>query len=351
MGHRPAIYQAARHKPWVRHYNKMEVRGIPVGDRPERLSDLFHHLVKPETLSIYFAFSLATGRVHPDSLGISHGIWWDQSNTQRFAAETIYLHRRVLSAFHKCSRIVSVDTNTINWLRTYDTANARKCTYLPNFVDPTIFAPHPRNSDRLVVLYPRRLYTPRGFWLLADILPSLCKEHPQLDFHFVGKGDLAETTRAKELCDQFPGRVRWYHLEPDEMHLAYRDADITVIPTVASEGTSLSCLEAMASGNAVIATNVGGLPDLVMDGYNGLLIEPAADRLRQAISRLVCDPLLRAQVQSRGREVSLSFNQERWTAQWRTVFAEVLGCEVPEPCRAASQRELTEPNRVSRLAG
>ena len=58
------------------------------------------------------------------------------------------------------------------------------------------------------------------------------------------------------------------------MPQVYRYADIVLIPTKAAEGTSLSCLEAMASGRAVIAGCVGGLSDLIVDGYNGLLLRP-----------------------------------------------------------------------------
>ena len=54
---------------------------------------------------------------------------------------------------------------------------------------------------------------------------------------------------------------------PDEMNKAYQNADITLIPSLYSEGTSLSCIEAMACGNAVIATRIGGLSDLIINDF------------------------------------------------------------------------------------
>ena len=105
---------------------------------------------------------------------------------------------------------------------------------------------------------------------------------------------------------------------------AYREADIALCPTVASEGTSLSCLEAMASGNAVIATNVGGLPQLVIDGYNGLLIAPEAGELREAMELLLDDGELRARLQENARQVSLSYSKKVWQKRWRKMLGSVL---------------------------
>ncbi|WKL04237.1 glycosyltransferase family 4 protein [Paenibacillus amylolyticus] len=70
---------------------------------------------------------------------------------------------------------------------------------------------------------------------------------------------------------------------------AYHQADIAVIPTVFSEGTSYACLEAMSCGLPVIASNVGGLNDLIQDGFNGLLVPPGEQELTAALVRLVQD--------------------------------------------------------------
>jgi glycosyltransferase involved in cell wall biosynthesis len=104
----------------------------------------------------------------------------------------------------------------------------------------------------------------------------------------------------------------------------YQQAHITIIPTVHSEGTSLSCLEALASRNAVIATNVGGLPNLILPEYNGLLIDPSAPSLVQALERLIEDPGLRERFGKRGRQVALSFSIKRWRVQWEQIIAAYL---------------------------
>ena len=74
----------------------------------------------------------------------------------------------------------------------------------------------------------------------------------------------------------------------------FRDADIFTLPSL-SESCSMALLEAMASGLPVVASNVGGIPELVADGENGFLVPPAEpEALRAAIDRLAASPGLRS---------------------------------------------------------
>lgn len=330
MGYRPEVYQAARGS-WVRCYGDMRVTGLDTVGDVSRLNEVFHARVPPGRLTIYLAFYLAHPRCHPGSIGISHGIYWDNSGVQSVPDIQRQNLGEVLSALANLSQVVSVDTNTVNWVRSVRIELADRFTYIPNFVDTERFRPadgmperEGQDDRRTIVLYPRRLYGPRGFWLVADILPELLEEHPELEFHFVGKADPPEAAAAEELARRHPDRVRWYDLPPDRMHEAYQKAQVTIIPTLSSEGTSLSCLEAMACENAVIATNVGGLPNLILHDFNGLMVEPQASAIKQALSLLLRDAELRQRLAQRGREVAATFNIERWRQQWKQVLARHL---------------------------
>ncbi len=73
----------------------------------------------------------------------------------------------------------------------------------------------------------------------------------------------------------------------------FRGADIFVYPSY-SEGMPMAVIEAMASGLPIVASTAGGLPDLVQDGVNGLLVEPGQpDQLAAALHSLAGDPTLR----------------------------------------------------------
>ena len=81
--------------------------------------------------------------------------------------------------------------------------------------------------------------------------------------------------------------------------------DVFVLPS-ANEGTPVTAIEALASGCPVVATRVGGVPDVVHDGEDGILIDPGSpEQLADALVRLAGDPELRARMGAAGRERTL----------------------------------------------
>ncbi|MBL8178548.1 MAG: polysaccharide pyruvyl transferase family protein [Bryobacterales bacterium] len=316
-------YQSAR-GAWTRDYNGIEVCGLDTQGLDSRLNEVFHTQAPPAALTLYHAYYLAAPLANPHSIGISHGINWDSAPVQAAGFANLMEHYRVSIA--NLEHIVSVDTNTINWARATHHHLSHRFRYIPNFVDIAGFQPRPPSSGKAVhVLYPRRLTTNRGFWLAMEVIPQLMAEFPEMSMHFVGLAESAREQSAVEtLRDSFPSRVTWRVLAPERMPEAYAGADIAIVPTTASEGTSLSCLEAMASGNAVIATNVGGLPDLVQDGYNGLLIEPESKPLGAALEKLIRQSRLRKELAARGVEVARTFQLPIWRERWRAFLVEHL---------------------------
>jgi glycosyltransferase involved in cell wall biosynthesis len=102
--------------------------------------------------------------------------------------------------------------------------------------------------------------------------------------------------------------------------------DIFVLPSL-SEGLSSAILSAMASGLPVVATNVGGIPELVQEGENGLLVpssNPAA--LAKAIARLADDPAERSRMGQRGRMlIEEKFTLERKIVETERLCRSLLG--------------------------
>ncbi|MBC8332757.1 MAG: glycosyltransferase [Anaerolineae bacterium] len=324
FGYTPELYQCGNGF-WTRYYRDLRVTGLDVGGDAARLPDEFARLPHAAALTIFSPFSLAVP-VTGASLGISHGIFWDYADFQA----NLPAMQAVVNACRHLDMIVSVDTNTINWARANLAGLAEKFAYVPNFVDVDAFMPPPSPTGGRVrgrgvtILYPRRLYRPRGFWLVAEILPEILDAYPAAEFYFVGQADALEVEQIEKWLDQYPGRVRWNALPPEEMPRVYQQAHITLIPTVHSEGTSLSCLEALAAGNAVIATDVGGLPNLVINEHNGLLIEPTAPALGRALRQLLDDADLRTQLGARGREVAQAFSLKRWRSTWMDLLRSKL---------------------------
>lgn len=118
----------------------------------------------------------------------------------------------------------------------------------------------------------------------------------------------------------------------DELARLYARAAVVVLPSH-REGLPLCVLEAMAHGRPVVATAVGGIPEVVVDGVTGLLVPPGdAAALRSAVERLLADPVLRRRMGREGRRrVAAQCARDRVAEATLQVYA-------APPERAASSR-------------
>jgi glycosyltransferase involved in cell wall biosynthesis len=127
-----------------------------------------------------------------------------------------------------------------------------------------------------VVLIPRRWAPTKGVIVAARAL-ALMESQARVHAVFVGAGRSLYPSYASDVRAElrnFRGLLTIVdEASQDEIVTYYRASDITLIPSFL-EATSLAALEAMASGSLVIASGVGGMPELIRDGWNGFLTPP-----------------------------------------------------------------------------
>ncbi|HXA93977.1 MAG TPA: glycogen synthase [Candidatus Dormibacteraeota bacterium] len=121
--------------------------------------------------------------------------------------------------------------------------------------------------------------------------------------------------------------VRWINamLPVDEVVQLYSHAAVFVCPSV-YEPFGLINLEAMACGTPVVASRVGGIPEVVVDGETGLLVEPGdVTALAQALGRILTDPALAARMGQAGRRrVEAYFSWDRIADRTLAVYQEAI---------------------------
>jgi glycosyltransferase involved in cell wall biosynthesis len=158
------------------------------------------------------------------------------------------------------------------------------------------------------VLYVGRLSAEKGVLELAEAALGL-------PLVVVGDGPL------RDVLPQAVGFV-----PHDELGPYYERASIVVVPS-RREGYGVVAREAMAYGRAVVATNVGGLPDAIEDDVSGLLVDPCdAVALRAALERLLGDEALRRRLGARARvAVTDGMSWEASVAATATAYRSVIG--------------------------
>jgi len=207
---------------------------------------------------------------------------------------------------------------------------------LPN---PVPLAPAPATrARRNAVLFLGRIEDAKGVPELLKAFAVLRMQVPDAELVCAGAGAVeAAAGRAAALgiadAVRFPG---WLGEAQKRAWLA-RTA-VFVLPSRA-EGLPMSLLEAMAAGVPVVASAVGGIPDVVKHGVNGLLVAPGdpVDLVR-ALRRVFRDPPLAAKLGAAAREtVRTGYTPERVLARLGEVYA-ALGVEAARPARARLRR-------------
>jgi glycosyltransferase involved in cell wall biosynthesis len=176
-------------------------------------------------------------------------------------------------------------------------------TLIPNGIDAGLIekalGSHPKIDGR--ILYVGRLEPMKGIDTLLNAFASIASGHPGAHLVLVGDGSLRQTLESRQPALIKEGRIAFRgYLTPERTAAEFAQAQI-FCGLSRSEALGNVFLEAQAAGCAVVATNVGGIPDIVHDHQTGLLIEPNnVQAAATSLSVLLEDEGLRQTLSERG---------------------------------------------------
>ena len=166
--------------------------------------------------------------------------------------------------------------------------------------------------------------------LFLEAAGQLTPSHPEARFYVVGAETFPDN-RGREMC--LRAQVTQHRLE-DRVHFVGRREDMPavmdaldiVVSATEVEACSRAILEAMGSGTPVVAADGGGNPELIVDGYTGLLFPPRdAAALAARLARLIRDPRLRASMAGAARaRAEACFHIERQVRETEAAYEALL---------------------------
>jgi len=188
----------------------------------------------------------------------------------------------------------------------YDT----KATVCPMGIDTNAFVPKDQSKLRekydirakYILLFVGRLIEVKGVEYLIDALKILTTKLPDLKLFIAGTGNLEESLKNRVSKLNLSSHVSFLGaINHEDLINYYNICDLLILPSIVdrysqTEGSPMAILEAFSCGKPVVASNVGGLPELVKCGYNGLLAVPKnpkdiADKIIKILKELPIEKL------------------------------------------------------------
>ena len=192
-------------------------------------------------------------------------------------------------------------------------------------------APHPVNG-KFKILFVGRHIERKGICYLIEAAKYLPRD--QFEIRIVGVGDLTDKLKAQaaevSTAPDSANIVFTGKLSPEALANEYRTANVFTLPAIVdskgdTEGLGVVLIEAMELGLPVVASNVGGIPDVVVDGVSGILVpEKDPQALANAYKRLAAEPELQKQLLEGARKrIDESFNWSKIVKRQIAVYEKI----------------------------
>ena len=268
-------------------------------------------------------------------------------------AHDLYVDRTMLAAkVADAAAVVTISQANRDRIRSwFGEAAAERTVVIHCGVDPARFAPPAtvggaaeaalppapaaERPTRLLVV--ASLQPQKGHRFLVEACRLLRARGHDVRATFVGEGPERADLERRIAETDLGGIVSLAGAQPsDRVAEAIAAADVVIQPSVVlrsgkTEGIPVALMEAMAAERPVIASRVSGIPELVVDGETGLLVEPGRpDEIAAAVERLIADRGLAARLARNGRARVLSaFDLHRTTAELEAVFRAAIDGATP----------------------
>lgn len=337
-GYEVEIFQNANFD-WIVFHNNLKIIGLSTSEKlfKKRNLDFYHKVLKhyaKNDLLIFGTDIQAVKNINCNSIAIQHGVYFDITTTAAWKRKLLIklglehlplqnLRKKASHDFLKAKYQVCVDYNFLNWVRTMMPRKyLLNTSVIPNFT-------HINNSkninfyeDRDIhILFARRFTEIRGTYILSELIDIILSKYDNVYFTIAGAGPLENYLKNKFLNNSNVTFMTFAHEDSLKVHSKHH---ISLIPTLGSEGTSLSLLESMTSGCVPIVSNVGGMTNIILNEFNGFIVNPNTNEFVSKLEILIKEETIRKTMSKNAKlSADSSFNYDIWKSKWLTLIKKI----------------------------
>ncbi|MHA2052080.1 MAG: glycosyltransferase family 4 protein [Candidatus Hodarchaeales archaeon] len=223
-------------------------------------------------------------------------------------------------------KITTVSKETSKELQLHYQYSERDITVIANGVDIDFFSPKEKKNTEINILYAGRLDYKKGLIELIKSAKDITKKFPDANYLIAGTGplinDLLRLVKNEGLHNRF---TFFGHVNQKTLRNLYRESNVFILPSY-YEGFPNVILEAMSCGLPTIATNVGGIPEIVQHQKNGLLIPPRnSTAITNALTKILTDESLISDMGKNARyETEKKYSWEHISNKYLKVYSSLL---------------------------
>lgn len=253
---------------------------------------------------------------------------WGADILESYQNSSPEIKQKIIFALRKADLITATSKFLVQ--KTKELIPEKEVEVIPFGIDLEKFSPKSKKKDSKIITigFIKHLEPKYGASYLIEAFSEVCKEYTNTNLLILGEGSLENELKnlVKEL--KIEDRVKFIGFVPNDLVPQYlSQMDIFVMPSIKeSESFGVAALEASAMEIPVVASDIGGVPEVVEDGKTGILVEPKnVKKLVEAIKKLIEDENLRKKMGKAGRKfVERNYNWTNNAQQMENLYKELL---------------------------
>lgn len=237
-----------------------------------------------------------------------------------------YLQTKLRNKWAKKASFYIAISNFVKFVLEENGFDKNKISVIPNPIEFYDSTREPQNQQhKKKILFVGTLGFHKGIYELLKAIEIIKKEIKNINLEIIGDGALK-----KEIYNYIQSKnIDYVHLTGNIPHKmvfeAFRNADVTVVPSIWPEPFGRVVVESMSVGTPVVACGVGGISDIIDDGKNGLLVPPKdSEALADAIIKIIKNTNLRNNLINKGKEKVKDYDIDKITDMVLDVYKKVL---------------------------
>jgi glycosyltransferase involved in cell wall biosynthesis len=249
-------------------------------------------------------------------------------NNLRLVGKLRYFYYRYINYYIYRLGLRNVDAfiTLSNYMKSLMDQEGLESKYIPNGITLFDYKPLEEGFIPNILMYAGRIEKYKGLDYLIRAMPLIIARFPGMKLYIAGEGSCKK--ELEELCEklQLQGSVTFFgHVDRNGIQKLYESSSVVVVPSTWPEAFGLIGVEAMSVGRPVVAADVGGISDWLIDGQNGFLVPPKDSRaLAYAIIKIFSDQDLYLEMMKNGRKKAEEFDLKKHADNLEKIYLDLI---------------------------